>query len=199
MTKTGVPWQAEVPPQSAAFLRAYLADSRPLLAVGAKEMTCTCGSTGAARASLRLHQSADRECHAPGNRCAGTAAFLPRCRGYHASPYLAAGCAADPLGARAQRLRDGRTALHSGEDHRGRAGLWGVDRSPEGETTIDRNRRDLSEVPGDALAISEITQRSTWRTELPFALARADSYPRFAATAKSCGQVTETHRIGGTT
>ena len=32
LTKTGVPWEADVPPQSAPFLRAYLAEARPVLA-----------------------------------------------------------------------------------------------------------------------------------------------------------------------
>ena len=32
LTKTGVPWEADVPPQSEPFLRAYLAEARPVLA-----------------------------------------------------------------------------------------------------------------------------------------------------------------------
>ncbi|MGB3626835.1 MAG: tyrosine-type recombinase/integrase, partial [Henriciella sp.] len=32
LTKTGVPWEADVPPQSDPFLRAYLAEARPVLA-----------------------------------------------------------------------------------------------------------------------------------------------------------------------
>ena len=32
LTKTRVPWEADVPPQSAPFLRAYLAEARPVLA-----------------------------------------------------------------------------------------------------------------------------------------------------------------------
>ena len=32
LTKTRVPWEADVPPQSARFLRAYLAEARPVLA-----------------------------------------------------------------------------------------------------------------------------------------------------------------------
>ena len=49
LTKTGVPWEADVPPQSVSFLRAYLAEARPVLADRAREKTPASGSTGPAR------------------------------------------------------------------------------------------------------------------------------------------------------